>query len=173
MAYDYNKEYFISLYERHCDMVYRICYFYLSNKHDAQDAVQSVFTNILKKELKFNDFEHEKAFLIVSAKNYCKDVLKSFWVKKRVNYDEINELCTKNNKNINSDIIYNVMNLPYKYKIPVYLYYYEGYSVKEISEILGEKETTIQTQLSRARKKLKLQLEKEGFYDGKRSKRTV
>ena len=32
MAYDYNKEYFISLYERHCDMVYRICYFYLSNK---------------------------------------------------------------------------------------------------------------------------------------------
>ena len=94
-------------------------------------------------------------------------------MKKRVNYDEINELCTKNNKNINSDIIYNVMNLPYKYKIPVYLYYYEGYSVKEISEILGEKETTIQTQLSRARKKLKLQLEKEGFYDGKRSKRTV
>lgn len=171
MIYEYTNEYFISLYERYVDMVYRICYFYLGNSYDAQDAVQSIFLNIIKKDINFNDIEHEKAFLIVSAKNYCKDILKSFWVRKRVKYNEIKECCIKNNEN--QDIVYNVMNLPYKYKLPIYLYYYEGYSVKEIAEILKQKETTIQTQLARGRKKLKIQLEREGFYDGKRSKRTI
>jgi len=48
-----------------------------------------------------------------------------------------------------------------KYKMPLLLYYYEGYSVKEIAEILEEKENTIKSNLSRGRKKLKVDLEKK------------
>lgn len=57
-----------------------------------------------------------------------------------------------------SELYYAVMELPQKYRSVVHLYYYEDYSVKEISEILDIKETTIQTRLMRARKMLKQQL---------------
>ncbi len=173
MDFEKKKEYYFSLYEKHVDMVYRICYFYLGNSHDAEDAVQNIFYKIIKKELSFKDSEHEKAFLIVCAKNYCKDIVKSFWIKKRVDYDEIVNLASNSEKEIDLDLTYEIMNLPSKYKLPLYLYYYEGYSVKEISHILEEKETTIQTHLSRARKKLKLQIESEGYYNEKRPKGAV
>ena len=48
-----------------------------------------------------------------------------------------------------------VMSLPERYRIVVYLYYYEEYSICQISNTLNIKETTIQTRLSRAREKLK------------------
>ncbi len=63
-----------------------------------------------------------------------------------------------------SDLYDAVLSLPGKYKIVVHLYYYEDYSVKEIAEILSLKETTVQTQLMRARKQLKIKL-KEVWQD--------
>ncbi|GGA04985.1 hypothetical protein GCM10008018_58650 [Paenibacillus marchantiophytorum] len=62
------------LYQRHVDQVYRLCYIYLKNPVDAEDAVQSVFLKLIKSRMVFNDHEHEKAWLIVTTRNYCKDV---------------------------------------------------------------------------------------------------
>ena len=53
------------------------------------------------------------------------------------------------------------MSLPNKYRTVIHLFYYEEYTIKEISAITGDKETAIQTQLYRARKKLKDILGKE------------
>ena len=67
-----------------------------------------------------------------------------------------------------SDVLIHMMKLPVKYREVLYLYYYEAYSVGEMSKMLDRKESTIQTQLATARKKLKIELEKEGFiYAGK------
>ena len=53
------------------------------------------------------------------------------------------------------------MGLPAKDRVPLYLYYYEGYAVAEIGEILGLKPSTVQTRLSRGREKLKTMLTEE------------
>lgn len=71
------------LYQRHADGVYRLCYIYLKHSVDAEDAVQSVFLKLIKSQMIFNDYEHEKAWLTVTARNYCKDVLKNWWKTRR------------------------------------------------------------------------------------------
>lgn len=160
------------LYETYADMVYRIGYCYFGNRHDTQDVVQGVFLKLLDGNLPtFQDAEHEKAFLIVMTKNYCKDILKSSWRRKRVQEQEIQIL--QQESGLRTDMAYALMRLPEKYKLTLYLYYYEGYSVKEIAKLLEQKETTIQTHLLRGRKKLKIELEQEGYYDRKRSQGTI
>ena len=67
-------------------------------------------------------------------------------------------------ENEKSELFAEVMSLPQKYSIVLHLYYYEDYSVREISRILGISETNVQTRLMRARKKLRVQL-KEAWND--------
>lgn len=166
------QSHILYLYETYVDMVYRIAYCYFGNRHDTQDVVQGVFFKLLCKDIpEFRDTEHEKAFLIVMTKNYCKDILKLAWRKKRVQEHEIQIL--QQESGLHTDLVYALMRLPEKYKLTLYLYYYEGYSVKEIAKLLEQKETTIQTHLLRGRKKLKIELEQEGYYDRKRSQGTI
>lgn len=166
------QSYIMQLYETYVDMVYRIGYCYFGNRHDTQDAVQGIFLKLLDGKMPvFEDAEHEKAFLIVMTKNYCKDVLKSAWYKRHVPQQEIQIL--QQESGLRTDMVHALMRLPEKYKLTLYLYYYEGYQVKEIAKLLEQKETTIQTHLLRGRKKLKIELEQEGYYDRKRSQGTI
>ncbi|MGG1444721.1 sigma-70 family RNA polymerase sigma factor [Brevibacillus laterosporus] len=146
------------LYQRHADLVYRLCYIYLKNPVDAEDAVQSVFIKLIKSQMVFNDHEHEKAWLMVATRNYCKDVLKNWWKTRRVALDSLPEVSSWNGNESPGEVLARLLSLPEKYKTVLYLYYFEEYSVKEISEMLGHKESTIQTQLSRGRKLLKIDL---------------
>ena len=54
-----------------------------------------------------------------------------------------------------------VLALPEKYRLPVHLFYYEGYSIKEAAAILGRREGTVRAQLTRARAMLRERLEAE------------
>ncbi|OAB35697.1 RNA polymerase subunit sigma-70 [Paenibacillus macquariensis subsp. defensor] len=146
------------LYQRHVDLIYRLCYIYLKNPVDAEDAVQSVFLKLIKSQTVFNDHEHEKAWLMVTTRNYCKDVLKNWWTTRRVALDAIPEVSSWNGHEPSGKVLTRLLSLPEKYKTVLYLYYFEEYSVKELSEMLGHKESTIQTQLSRGRKRLKVDL---------------
>ncbi|MCA1293809.1 RNA polymerase sigma factor [Paenibacillus sp. alder61] len=146
------------LYQRHVDHVYRLSYIYLKNPVDAEDAVQSVFLKLIKSQMVFNDPEHEKAWLMVTTRNYCKDILKNWWKTRRVGIDAIPEISSWNSEEPSGKALAKLLSLPEKYKIVLYLYYIEEYSVKEISEMLGHKESTIQTQLSRGRERLKIDL---------------
>ena len=56
-------------------------------------------------------------------------------------------------------VLEEIMRLRKKYRIPLYLYHYEGYSVKEGGELLKLNPSTVRTRLARAREKLKSQLE--------------
>jgi len=53
------------------------------------------------------------------------------------------------------------MKLPEKYRTPVHLFYCEGYSIKEISQVTGIKESTVRTRLQRARKLLRADMERD------------
>lgn len=151
------------LYQRHADLVYRLCYLYLKNPVDAEDAVQSVFLKLIRSRMMFHDRGHEKAWLTVTARNYCKDILKNWWRTRRVALDALPEVPSWNGDEPPGKVLARLLALPEKYKTVLYLYYFEAYSIREISELLGCKEITIQTRLSRGRQRLKLDLGGNGL----------
>lgn len=147
------------IFERQHKRVYRIAMMMLQNSSDAEDAVQNVFLKFVQKGQEFRDESHEDAWFITVTRNYCKDQLKSVW-KSRVALEEIPEQADEPEKE--DRLLPYIMKLKDKYREVIYLYYYEEYSVREMSKILVRGESTIQTQLAAARGKLRKMLEKEG-----------
>lgn len=163
---------FKNIYDRQAERVYRICLIYMKNESDAQDGMQEVFLRLLENPVTFKDEEHEKAWCIRTAKNYCLDQLKNFWRKKRVPMENWKE--TVESKTPQENVLLEmVMKLPVKYRDVLYLYYYEDYSIREISGMLERKESTIQSQLAAGRKKLRKWIEKEGNYGTEYFKKCV
>jgi RNA polymerase sigma-70 factor (ECF subfamily) len=146
------------VYERNVDRMYRICFMYLKNSTDAEDAVQSIFLKLFKSEMSFRDLEHEKAWLIVTARNHCKDMLKSWWRTRHVDMAVLPEGIWHDDREGSGVVLDKLLALPAKYRIVLYLYYYEDYSVREISTMLDRKESTVQTQLAKGRELMKLSL---------------
>ena len=144
------------IYERHSQTVYRVCFAYMKNPMDTEDAVQGTFFRLIAKNPKFESEEHEKAWLIRTATNICKDELKHWW-RKHENIDDHNEL--QSGDSINTDDVFQaVMELPDKYKTVIYLYYYEGYNSAEIAKMLRKPKATIRYHLHEARNLLKERL---------------
>lgn len=134
------------------DMVYRIAFTYCKNPHDAQDITQEVFLSYITSNSTLVG-EHLKAWLITVTSNKCKNLLRSSWFTKIKPFNDYTQIQFQEDKDYN---LYSaVMSLPKKYRIVIYLFYYEDYSTKEIAEMLGKNESTIRSHLARARKKLK------------------
>jgi len=144
------------IYERHKGMIYRICFAYMKNTKDTEDVIQDTFYNLIKSGTVFESAEHEKAWLIRTASNLCKNALRHWW-RRRETLDDYETLQAKDVFEID-DTLNAVMELPDKYKTVVYLYYYEGYDSVEISKLLQKPQSTIRYYLSRARKALRIVL---------------
>jgi len=147
------------LYSRHIDMVYRLCYVYLKNTADLEDAASTVFLKLVKSGQVFHDQEHEKAWLICATRNTCKDILKHWWRTRRVDLRDLPEVPAWDDQGLAGTVLAALLALPEKYKSVLYLYYYEGYSVREMSVILGRNQSTLQTQLAKGRQLLRINLE--------------
>ena len=146
--------YIRDIYERNVDRIYKICFIYFKgNKSDIEDAIQSIFMKIIEKNIIFNDIEHEKSWFIVATNNYCKNKVKHWWNKNKELDFDIKEEYHKD------ETLEQVLNLPDKYKIPIYMHYYEGYSCIEISKLLDIPENTIYSYLHQGRLILKEILE--------------
>ncbi|HHU70750.1 MAG TPA: RNA polymerase sigma factor [Clostridiales bacterium] len=143
-----------AIYNRHISTIYKVCYMLLHNPEDAEDAVQTVFMKLMSVHPQFQNTEHEKAWLIVTAQNYCKNILKQSWKRKRVDIERIEEPVSENNS-WKKELLQEVFNLKHKYKIVIYLYYYEGYSTKEIGRLLHLNPATVRTRLHIGRKNSK------------------
>lgn len=150
------------IYARNVDTVYRVCFSFMKNKADTEDMVQEAFLKLISSNVSFSSAQHEKAWLIVTASNLCKNALKHWW-RKHEDIDNCIEL-SKNQDFEASETRQAIMNLPNDYKTIVYMYYYEGYSTPEIAQLLDTAQTTIRSRLYRARKLLKIDL--GGEYDG-------
>ena len=147
------------LYERHKDTIYRVCFAYMKNVTDTEDAVQDTFYKMIKSGAAFENAEHEKAWLIRTAANLCKNALR-YWWRKRENVEDHENLLSNDSFEID-DVFSVVMGLPGKYKTVIYLYYYEGYDSVEISKILHKPQSTIRYYLNEARKILREKLRGE------------
>ena len=142
---------------KHMDTIYRIAVSYTKNPADADDIVQQTFVKLLSRRDSFTDAEHEKRWLIRVCVNECNSFFSSFWRKNVDSMDVISKEPEFTMKE-SSDLYEAVKQLPQKCSIVIYLFYYEGYSTKEIAEILRIREATVRTRLVRARKLLRAQL---------------
>lgn len=148
--------------EEYADMIRRICFYYLKNQTDTEDVFQNVFLKYMLHDEPFHDKEHEKAWLIRVAINACKDYLKNFFRRNTVTLEVINEMAAEIPEE-HREVMEAVLSMPDKYKDPIYLHYYEGYSAADIGKILGKKENTVYSLLSRGRSILKKKLGGEGI----------
>lgn len=129
----------------------KIAFAYLKNIADAEEVAQDVFLAYLQKRPVFENGEHEKAWLIRTTINKSKNMLKTGWFKSRNPVpDDLGYLPKEEN-----EVLQAVLALDKKYRIPIHLHYYEGYSIQEIAAILQSKPATVGTWLARGRLLLK------------------
>ena len=141
-------------------MVLNIAYTYTKNSHDAEDIAQDVFLSLYRNMWKIGSDEYMKAWLIRVTINKSKNHMKTAWIRKRSEMPNVQQDLPTNET---GDLLNAVLSLDVKYKIPIYLMYYEGYSIKEISEIVKIKPATIGTRLKRGREILKTLLGDDYF----------
>lgn len=133
------------------DSLVKIAFAYLKNVADAEEVAQDVFLAYLQKSPVFESGEHEKAWLIRSTINKCKNLFKTGWFRSRNPIpDNLSYLPTDEYM-----VLQAVLSLDKKYRIPIHLHYYEGYSLEEIADILHTKPATVGTWLARGRNQLK------------------
>ncbi len=143
--------------DAYADMVRRICFLHLKNKYDTEDVFQNVYLKYLLSDKSFASGEHEKAWFARVAINACTDHLRYASRRKWVPLDVIEEESGVVDETA-SEVLQAVLSLPEKYKNVIYLHYYEDYSAVEIARVLGKKENTVYSWLSRARELLKEKL---------------
>ena len=147
------------LVNTYADTILRISYMYLKETHDAEDICQNIFLKLLSKDIHFDSSSHEKAWIIRSSINACKDHLRTAFWKRATDLNEAPDIPVHDDPE--SELLDLVMTLPKNYRISIYLHYYEGYPVNEIASMLGKSENTVSAYLSRGRKKLKSILESD------------
>lgn len=149
------------IYERQVDTIYRVCVSYTKTKADTEDCVSETFMKLLKSRQKFSTREHEKAWLIRVAINVCKDYLRR---PVSVDYESIADTAMAEDTTEKQDVMSAVRALPEEYRAVVYLYYYEGYTLGEVAEILEISLSTVRRHMERA-----LNLLREALTDSERS----
>jgi RNA polymerase sigma-70 factor (ECF subfamily) len=156
----HNSDKISELIEKYSTLLIKVSYSYLNNLQDAEDMVQDTFIKVMQKNMTFNNEEHEKAWLIRVTINHCKNHLRTAWYRKTIPLNE-DIVFTQEE----SEVMVAVSRLTEKYRIVIILYYVTGYSIKEIAKLLKRKETTVSSQLQRARSQLKSKLKEDFDYE--------
>ncbi len=146
----------VRVVETYSDMLLRIALNRVRSLPAAEDIVQGVFERLMRRRPIFESREHEKAWLIRTAVNLCLTDLRAESRHGNLPLDE--NVATEFGEDT-YEVLDAVQALPTPDRYAVYLYYYEGYGIKDIGHLLKEPEGTVSSRLSRARKKLKALLE--------------
>lgn len=146
-----------TIIRKYADMIFRLAFAQVRSKNNADDIFQEVFLRYIRKNPSFRSEEHRKAWLIRVTINCSKKFWSSAWKRKVVPLED-NLTFSLPEENELDDAL---KKLAPKYRSVVHLFYYEGYSVEQIGKILNIKQSTVQTQLTRARAQLHKILEGE------------
>ncbi len=140
------------LVEAYSDLILRLSYTYLKSTQDAEDICQTVFIKLLTGGYHFDSPSHEKAWVIRTTINACKDELRAFR-RKSVGLDAAST--TPAPEAPDNTVLEAVQSLPRKYREAIYLHYFEGYSIRETAGLLNRSESAVTAHLDRGRKKLR------------------
>ena len=144
------------LVNTYADLILRLSYTYLSHTHDAQDICQTVFLKLIERRPAFASSEHEKAWIIRTTINACKDHLKSHWRKTTVPIEAAQHVPAPAAEP--GSILASVNLLPPKYRAVIYLHYYLDYKTDEIAAMLKKPPSTVRNHLREARELLRRQI---------------
>lgn len=154
-----STEEFTTFAKKYMDTIYRVAYSWLKNSDDANDVTQDVLIQLYKTTKEFESDSHLKNWLIKVTVNRCKMIFRSPWSK----MEDINEYVESlgfEEKDY-QDLFQAVMELDKKYRVPIMLFYYDGYTTAEIASLLGIPEKTVSTRIFRAKAKLRDYLKEE------------
>ena len=152
----YTREELEELVRRHAPAVYRLAYARTGSRADAEDVMQETFLRLLRARPELRDDEHAKAWLLRVAANCAGDLFRAPW-RRTLPLEEAG--CLAQPAPEPDGTLEAVLSLPPRYRAPVHLYYYEGYSVAEIAAILRKSQETVRTRLHRARGMLREKLQ--------------
>ena len=152
---------FCEQYDKYKNTVYSVIFNYVQNQEDTADLLQEVFLKLYTTDTEFTGDEHRKAWLIRVSVNLCKNHLRSSKRRKNVALEEDIPYFDKQEDN---ELLRIVWSLPEKYRIPIHLFYYESYTIKDIASVLDIPEATIKIHLKRGREKLSKILKKEDWF---------
>ena len=141
-----------TLFNTYRDDVFRLAVSYTRSIQEAEDVCQTVFLKLL--EQKHIQPGKEKAWLMQVTANQCRSLLRSSWWKKTVPIDDTLSVQAPST----NGVLAAVMELPPKYRVVIYLHYYEGYTTAQIAKLLKITQTAVTTRLSRGRKALEEKL---------------
>lgn len=150
--------------EKYKKTVYGLAVSHLNNRAEADDVFQEVFLTYYTKAPVFENEAAERAWLIRTALNFCKRSNHSAW-NSRVDKDPDAgaDLAVQFRTQTENEVYAAVLSLEHKYRIPVYLFYFEGMSCSEIAKAVDSTSAAVMMRLSRARKLLKKRLEGDYF----------
>lgn len=126
-----NESRFTALAERYMDMVYRIALNALGSAADAEDVTQNVMLRLYRSDPDFESEEHARRWLIRVAVNGSKRLVGLPWKKREASLEEVLNASAEED-DLQKSLIRKVAGLPPKYRVAMYLYYFEGYSVKAV-----------------------------------------
>ena len=145
------------LVETYSEMLLHLACTRLSSTADAEDTVQEVFLRLLTNRPRFRDAKHEKAWLIRTTLHRTADLRRAA----RNRDVPLTDTLPARPSEPESEILSAVRALPENYSAVIHLYYYEGYSIKEIAKLLGLPIATVGTRLARGRERLRTLLKED------------
>lgn len=155
------EEAFRQAAQTYSDTIYRVAYHALKHRSDAEDVVQTVLLRLFECRKEFESEEHLKHWILRVSVNESRKLLRSFWRRTSVPLEEWHEQAAPEDGE-KAELMRAVMSLETKYRLTVYLYYYEGCSVAEVAAALRANPSTVQTWLLRARARLRKELSNDG-----------
>ena len=142
----------LELYDHYADMVYRIALSYLRSTQDAEDTVQTIFLKLMESDIKIITGK-ERAFLTKVTINHCKNLLSAAKRHESIPLDDVEGILFSQPED--REVFRAVMELPEKYRLVVFLHYFEGYSFREIAQSLHIGISAVSMRLYRAKNILK------------------
>lgn len=136
--------------ERYGNAVYRLAYSQTRSKTDAEDIYQDVFLRYYQKYPRFDCEEHRKAWLLRVTRNQCRSLFRSAWFRHTVPLEDQVVFPEPEERQLDEALA----QMKSGDRELLHLFYYEALSVREIAELLRRKESTVRTQLTRARRRL-------------------
>ena len=153
------QEQFLSWAQKYMDMIFRLAFSCLKSQADADDITQTVLLRLYQWDGEFQGEDHVKHWLIRVTLNECKKYWRSPWRKVEDLSSYIGALPFQDPRS--GELLEAVMALEAKYRVVIYLYYYEGYDIREIAGLLQLPQGTVGTRLRRARQQLTKYLSEE------------
>ena len=144
---------------KYMDTVFRLAFSMLKSPADADDVTQNVLLSLYRTDYQFESDEHVRSWLMKVTVNECRKLWRRPF-RRHENIDDYAETLAFEDPSY-QDLFEAIMQLDRDKRTVIVLYYIEGYSIKEIAEILNVPAATIGTRLARARAKLAQYLKEE------------